>query len=133
MVTPGGARHLDIKKVGDKNRVYDSIRIDRENQPTYMVEQKEVELNNEIDIKVRIYRLNTKSRNGSLEILDDENGPRTVQFEIVSGPIALYVDALKHEHSAVTAKPKMVINPFGETRLSYLFLTSILNAGPEIR
>lgn len=112
---------LSITRLGLNDVPADSILIDAKTKSDYIADDIEHIQDEPIKILCRIYKLNIKTKIGTLEPLDDSLSEKTLGFEILSGMIDDYAEALKRNQCTILAKPRILTTPFGERRVTYLY------------
>lgn len=123
LITPTKASHICIQP--DTPQL-EPVAIDRQNYTLFTLPDQEIEELEAVELECSIYRLNTKSASGYLEIQED-SGPRRFPFIVEDGALEDYIDAMKASSSTVLARRDMVVNALGEKTLKRFRLIKITN------
>jgi hypothetical protein len=107
--------------IGAEYEGAESFHVNSDNMGHFKQVTQEAIDENIIEINAHIYRINTKKKEGGLELVDDpERG--SIPFAIEAGEISEYVDSLKETESTFLAKREMSINALGEIKVKRLLL-----------
>ena len=123
---PVVAGEADEIKIDANHSDNQPISINRSNCADLKMASREFMSEEPIQIIAHMYRLNTKTKTGKLELADDPDRP-PIPFIIEGGNLSDYVDALKEEESKFIAKREMSINALGETKVSRFILIGVLH------
>lgn len=127
----------DMKKIAstvEKNQADDisfvasecdeMVGLERENAKYLLMPSTKRTRDEEKPVSGHIYRINTKTKKGLLELVDDAANP-PVPFQIMKGPIEDYVDSLKEPYTKFIVREEVEVNALGESKVTRLFLEGI--------
>lgn len=122
-VRSGVVAEIDISPVA-KIEENDKLTINKANCSYYRIPSNDIFEPDFVEIPCGIYRLNTKTGKGKLELL---GGTRKVPFEILSGNPNEYIEALKYPQVLVRARREVMRNALGEVEIKRLFLSEVID------
>lgn len=123
-IVEGDRSFVDIKRIGNGNKILDEIRIDSHNREQFVSQVREFEEDSPEEIKCKIYSMNLRSGKGRLDLIDG-NDIRPIPFEIEGGTDDDYIDAMKEDSIIAYARKKFKVNSLGESKIDYLFVSGI--------
>lgn len=101
-----------------------SFEITRDNCNNFTIPSDTFYDKNYVEVQCDIYRLNTKTGNGRLQLSDTN---KNVSFNIISGLYGDYIDALKYPTVLVKAKREIEKNALGEENVKKVFISELLD------
>jgi hypothetical protein len=122
----GRNSRLEIARVGERKKPIDSITVTPKTKDNYIAEVREITSDELVEVKCKIYKLNLKSGKGSAEIVDENIFEKSVNFEIIGFVGEKYIEALKMDIVTVVGRLKLLISPFGEKKIQYIYVSDVI-------